>query len=92
LSGFDFKIEFQPGKEGGKPDALTRRREDMPQEGDDRLTQKERILLPKEKYDEGLEQAVANWAKQAHYPRRAVRVSQRTMEKGIAACALSARP
>jgi len=50
LSGFDCKIEFRPGKEGGKPDALTRRKADMPQEGDERLTQKERILLPKEKY------------------------------------------
>jgi len=50
LSGFDFKIEFRPGKEGGKLDALTRRKADMPQEGDERLTQKERILLPKEKY------------------------------------------
>jgi len=50
LSGFDFKIEFGPGKEGGEPDALTRRKADMPQEGDERLTQKERILLPKEKY------------------------------------------
>jgi len=52
LSGFDFKIEDRPGKEGGKPDALTRRKADMPQEGDERLTQKERILLPKEKYFE----------------------------------------
>jgi len=50
LSGFDFKIEYRPGKEGAKPDALTRRKADMPQEGDERLTQKERILLPKEKY------------------------------------------
>jgi len=50
LSDFDFKIEFRPRKEGGKPDALTRRKADMPQEGDERLTQKERILLPKEKY------------------------------------------
>ena len=50
LSGFDFKIESRPGKEEGKPDALTRRKAAMPQEGDERLTQKERILLPKEKY------------------------------------------
>jgi len=50
LSGFDFKIEYRPGKEAGKPAALTRRKADMPQEGDERLTQKERILLPKEKY------------------------------------------
>ena len=50
LRGFEFKIEYRPGKEGGKPDALTRRKADMPQEGDERLTQKERILLPIEKY------------------------------------------
>jgi len=50
LSGFDFKIEYRPGKKVGKPDALTRRKADMPQEGDERLTQKERILLPEEKY------------------------------------------
>jgi len=50
LTGFDFKIEFRPGKERGKLDALTRRKADMPQEGDERLTQKERILLPNERY------------------------------------------
>jgi len=52
LSGFDFKINYQPGKEGGKPDALTRRKADRPMEEDERLTQKERILssLPREKY------------------------------------------
>ena len=50
MSGFDFKIEYRPGREGGKPDAITRRKADTPQEGDERLTQKERILVPKEKY------------------------------------------
>jgi len=50
LSGFDFRIEFRPGKQVVKPDAMTRRKADMPQEGDERLTQKEGILLPKEKY------------------------------------------
>jgi len=50
LRGFDCKIHFRPGKEGGKPDALTRRKADIPQEEDERLTQKERILLPREKY------------------------------------------
>jgi len=50
LSGFDFKTEFRSGKKGGKADALTRRQADMPQEGDERLTQKERSLLQKEKY------------------------------------------
>ena len=29
---------------------MSRRKADMPQEGDERLIQKERILLPKEKY------------------------------------------
>jgi len=43
-------MEFRPVKEGGKPDALTRRKADMPQEGDTRLTEKETILLPKEEY------------------------------------------
>jgi len=38
LSGFDFKIQYRPGREGGKLDALTRRKADMPHEGDERLT------------------------------------------------------
>jgi len=50
------------------------------------------LCFLQEQYHEGLEQAVANWAKQAHYPPRAVRVSRRTMENGIAGCALSAKP
>ena len=50
LSGFNFIIEYRLGKERGKPDALTQRKADMSQEGYERLTQKERILLPKEKY------------------------------------------
>ena len=52
LSGFDFKIEFRPRKEGGKPDALTRGKADMPQEGDKRFTQKE-IQTIKEALDKG---------------------------------------
>ena len=34
LSRFDYKIVYRPGKAGGKPDALTRRSGDLPQEGD----------------------------------------------------------
>ena len=34
LSRFDFKITYRPGKDGGKPDALTRRSGDLPKEGD----------------------------------------------------------
>ena len=54
LSQYDIKLEYQPGKEGGKPDALTRRSHDLPGEQDERMTQKQRILLPKEEFfDEG---------------------------------------
>ena len=37
LADFNFVITYQPGKHGGKPDALTRRSGDRPQEGDPRL-------------------------------------------------------
>jgi hypothetical protein len=37
LSRFNFKIIYRPGKQGIKPDALTRRSEDLPKEGDERL-------------------------------------------------------
>jgi len=50
LSQYNFKIEYRPGKEGGKPDALTRREGDLPTAGDKRLTRNLGILLPKEKY------------------------------------------
>ena len=46
ISGYNFKIEFRPGKEGGKRDALTRRKQDMPDEEDERITQQSRVLLP----------------------------------------------
>jgi len=50
LSQYNFKIEYRPGKEGGKPDALTRREGDLPTAGDKRLTRNVGILLPKERY------------------------------------------
>ena len=50
LERLQLQNRIPTGKEGGKPDALTRRKADMPQEGEVRLTQKERIVLPKEKY------------------------------------------
>jgi len=50
LSQYNFKIEYRPGKEGGKPDALTRSEGDLPTAGDKRLTQNVGILLPKERY------------------------------------------
>jgi len=50
LSQYNLKIEYRPGKEGGKPDALTRREGDLPMAGDKRLTRNVGILLPKERY------------------------------------------
>jgi len=50
LSQYDFKIEYRQGKEGGKPDALSRREGDLPTAGDKRLTRNVGILLPKERY------------------------------------------
>jgi len=54
LSRFDFTIKYRPGKEDGKPDILTRRKQDMPKQDDERIRQKERILLPREKYFEDI--------------------------------------
>lgn len=45
LSRFDFKIVYRPGTAGGKPDALTRRSGDLPEEGDERLMQQQKALL-----------------------------------------------
>ena len=46
LSQFDFKIDYRPGKEGGKPHALTREPGYLPSQDDKRHTQMEQILLP----------------------------------------------
>src|SRR5436190_1033665 len=45
LSRFDFIIKFRPGKEGGKPDALSRRPDYMPQ-GEDRDARETTFLKP----------------------------------------------
>src|ERR1700744_180167 len=51
LSQFDFKIVYRPGKEGGKPDALTRGPGYLPTEDDERNTQMEQILLPEHYFE-----------------------------------------
>ena len=48
LSPYTIKIEYRPGKQGGKPDALTRREGDLRKNKDERIKQRERILLPEE--------------------------------------------
>jgi len=50
LSQYNFKIEYRPGKDGGKPEALTRREGDLSTAGDKRLTRNVGILLPKDRY------------------------------------------
>jgi len=45
LSRFNFRIQYRPGKLGGKPDALTRRSGDLPKEGDRRLQHQDQTLL-----------------------------------------------
>ena len=51
LSQFDFKIVDRPGKEGGKPDALTRGPGYLPAEDDERNTQMKQILLPEHYFE-----------------------------------------
>ena len=45
LSRFNFKIMYRPGKQGGKPDALTRRSGDLPGEGDETFKNQTTVLL-----------------------------------------------
>jgi transposase InsO family protein len=52
LSRFDFKITYRPGKQGQKPDALTRRTQDLPaNSSDERIANRLRILLPPERFE-----------------------------------------
>ena len=57
LSRFNFKITYRPGNKSGKPDALTRRSEDLPGEGGDaRLQHMEQTVLKPHQL-----QVYANW-------------------------------
>jgi len=55
LSQYYIKIKYRPAREGGKPDALTRRERDLPKNNDKRIRQRERTLLPKEQYFQVIE-------------------------------------
>ena len=46
LSRFNFKITYRPGKHEGKPDALTRRSGDLPEEGGDSYQNQTSVLKP----------------------------------------------
>jgi len=50
LSRFNFRIQYRPGKQGQKPDSLTRRSEDLPREGDERLRHQSQVVLKRENF------------------------------------------
>jgi hypothetical protein len=60
LSHFNFKIICQPGKTGGKPDALTRRSGDLPKEGDKWLEHKIQVILKRENLDPQISAPITN--------------------------------
>jgi hypothetical protein len=68
LSRFNFKIVYRPGKQGGKPDALTRRSEDLPKEGDERLQHQSQTVLKRENFEPTHLNAVTR--RQAVQPRK----------------------
>lgn len=76
LSRFNFKIVYRPGKQGAKPDALTRRSEDLPKEGDERLLHQSQTVLKKENLELLSEDAPvtlnATTRSQAHSPKNPV--------------------
>ena len=49
----NFNIAYQPGKAGGKPDALTRRSRDLAKGTDERLLYMERAVLKSENLPDG---------------------------------------
>ncbi|KAI0996259.1 hypothetical protein K3495_g11919 [Podosphaera aphanis] len=54
LSGFDFKIIYRPGKQEGKPDALTRRSQDLPRDRfDARIQHQNQTLLKPHHFNHG---------------------------------------
>ena len=51
LSRFNFVIQFRPGKLGGKPNALTKRSDDLPKEGNERIKQMQQTVLKEHNLD-----------------------------------------
>lgn len=46
-SRFSYVIAYRPGKQGCKPDMLTSRSGDLPEEGDERLAHESKTVLKK---------------------------------------------
>ena len=60
LSEFNFKITYRPGKEGEKPDTLTRLSQDRPKEFDDSHQQHQfQTLLKADQLDDDVKKALA---------------------------------
>jgi len=54
LSQFDFRIVYRPGNRAIRPDALSRKKEDRPDKtdpSDDRVKNRERVVLPTDRFD-----------------------------------------
>lgn len=59
LSEFNFRITYRPGKQSTKPDSLTRRVGDLPEDdNDDRTRYRYRTILKNENLDKGVRNAV----------------------------------
>ena len=59
LSEFNFRITYHPGRQGTKPDSLTRRAGDLPEiERDDRRQYQNQMLLKQNHLDAGIQQAL----------------------------------
>ena len=59
LSEFNFKISYRPGKQGTKPDSLTRRVGDLPENAnDDRHQYQNQIMLKDKHLDIGVKNAI----------------------------------
>lgn len=55
LSGFNFRITYRPGVKAARPDALSRKAEDRPSSADpndDRIKNREQVLLPRDRFDD----------------------------------------
>jgi hypothetical protein len=60
LSQFNFKIVYPPGPAGGKPDALTRRSGDLPNEGDDCSLENQMTIIKPENILHALAMTASN--------------------------------
>ncbi|KAI0993448.1 hypothetical protein K3495_g14736, partial [Podosphaera aphanis] len=54
LSRFNFVIKYRPGTQGGKPDALTRKSQDLPDVNDERCRHQSQVILKKENLERSL--------------------------------------